>query len=263
MIKDQIGQFVNQSIGLSVGSRGRNIRVMLLAAGEGSRLRPITNNMPKPMVSVAGKPILQHNIEMLAKYGLCEIAVNLHHCPEAVTKHFGDGSRFGVQISYSYEPELLGTAGAVKSRESFFQNTFIVIYGDNLLKCDLADLLAFHCRYRATGTVALHYREDAWHCGVVTLGEDSRIMQFVEKPPQSEIPSHWVSAGVLILEPEILAEIPQGRPSDFGREILPALLKRGKKLYGYRLKENEGPWWIDTPADLVRVQNIFDRTLSV
>jgi NDP-sugar pyrophosphorylase family protein len=236
----------------------RRMKAILLAAGEGSRLRPFTERIPKPMIPVDGKPILQHNVEMLARYGIRDIAINLHHCPEAVTSFFGDGSRFGVSLTYFNEPTLMGTAGAIKSIEPFFQETpFVIVYGDNLLKCDLGRVMAFHATHRGAATIGLHYREDAWHCGVVSLDRDDMITQFVEKPKPSEILSHWVSAGVLIVEPQVLAAIPTGVFSDLGKDTLPYLLRQGEKLYGYRLAPSEGPWWIDTPADLERVQRLF------
>ncbi len=272
------------------------MNALLLAAGEGTRLRPLTEKLPKPMIPIAGKPILQHNVELLARHGIREIAINLHHCPEVVRSHFGDGSRFGVSITYSYEPELLGTAGAVKKLESFFQDTtksviarsdperaervegcdeaipklergdcfaslamtranqspFLVLYGDNLIHCDLHRLLAFHQERAGIATLALHYRDDVTHSGVVTLDGNDRVLQFVEKPRADQIPSHWVNAGVLVLEPKVLDHIPAGVPSDFGKDILPHLLEQGERLYGYRLTGDEGIRWIDTLEDLRR-----------
>ncbi|MBI4790451.1 MAG: nucleotidyltransferase family protein [Chloroflexi bacterium] len=235
------------------------MNALLLAAGEGTRLRPLTEKLPKPMIPIAGKPILQHNIELLARHGIREIAINLHHCPEVVRSHFGDGSRFGVSITYSYEPELLGTAGAVKKLgTSFFQDTFLVIYGDNRIECDLHRLLAFHQARAGIATLALHYREHVTHSGVVALDGSDRVLQFVEKPRANQIPSHWVNAGVLVLEPRVLDHIPAGVPSDFGKDILPHLLEQGERLYGYRLTGDEGIRWIDTPADLERVRQMAE-----
>lgn len=236
---------------------------MLLAAGEGTRLRPLTEKLPKPMILIAGKPILQHNVELLARHGIREIAINLHHCADEVTSHFGDGSRFGVSITYSYEPELLGTAGAVKKFESFFQDipstlplvagqAFLVVYGDNWIECDLARLIAFHQARAGIATLALHYREDVRHSGVVALDGSDRVLQFVEKPRADQIPSHWVNAGILVLEPKVLDHIPASVPSDFGKDVLPHLLEQGERLYGYRLTGDEGIRWIDTPEDLRR-----------
>jgi mannose-1-phosphate guanylyltransferase len=238
------------------------MRVLLLAAGEGARLRPLTEKLPKPMIPIGGKPILEHNVESLACHGIHEIAINLHHCPDVVMNHFGNGSRFDVNITYSYEPELLGTAGAAKKLEYYFQETFLVIYGDNLIDCDLKRLFSFHDEHSGMVTIVLHHRDDVSNSGVVSIDAQDRVTRFVEKPKIDQISSHWVNAGILVLEPEVLQYIPPGIPSDFGKEILPYLLKEGKKLYGYRLKEGEKIWWIDTPADLEYVQRMFKEVTS-
>ncbi len=233
------------------------MKALLLAAGEGTRLRPLTDNMPKPMVPIAGRPILEHNIRLLAQYGVREIAINLHHRPDVIKNHFGDGSPFGVQLTYSDEPELLGTAGAVKKLESFFQDTFFVVYADNLIRCNLTRLLNFHHQHGGVATVALFHRDDVTQSGMVGLDEHDRVTRFVEKPAADQIFSHWVSAGLLVLEPELVKQIPSGVPVDFGREVLPQLLASGQRLYGYRMGPDEHLWWIDTTADLERVQKIL------
>jgi NDP-sugar pyrophosphorylase family protein len=233
------------------------IKALILAAGEGARLRPYTVNRPKPMIPIAGKPILQHNIELLARHGIRELAINLHHCPDVISDHFGDGTRFGVHITYSFEPMLLGTAGALKQIESFFSETFVVIYGDNLIRCDLTRLLNKHQRHAAQVTIALFHRDDVTQSGIVELDGADRITRFLEKPAADQVFSHWVNAGVLVLEPLVLQQIPADVPSDFGREILPRLVRDGAALYGYRMGPHEGLWWIDTPADLEHVQNTF------
>ena len=238
------------------------MKVLLLAAGEGTRLRPLTERLPKPMIPIAGRPILEHNINFLFRGGIREIAINLHHCPEAVINHFGDGSGFGVNITYSYEPELLGTAGAVKKLERFFEGTFLVIYSDNLIDIDLNRLLLFHDEHQGIATIVLHYRDDVSQSGVVTFDADDRVTQFLEKPQANQAISHWVNAGVLALEKEVLQYIPSGVPSDFGGEILPDLLVRGERLYGYKFSAAEQIWWIDRMEDYERVQAIFSRRLT-
>jgi len=238
------------------------MKALLLAAGEGTRLRPLTERLPKPMIPIAGRPILEHNINFLLRGGIREIAINLHHCPEAVMNHFGDGSGFGVNITYSYEPELLGTAGAVKKLERFFESTFLVIYSDNLIDIDLNRLLLFHHEHQGIATIVLHYRDDVSQSGVVTFDEHDRVTQFLEKPQANQAISHWVNAGVLTLETDVLKYIPFSTPSDFGREILPSLLKQNKNLYGYRLGEGEEIWWIDRIEDHERVQEIFSKRLT-
>jgi NDP-sugar pyrophosphorylase family protein len=237
------------------------MKALLLAAGEGKRLRPLTENLPKPMIPIAGKPILEHNINVLVCFGIRDIAINLHHCPEVVMNHFGDGSRFGVRITYSYEPELLGTAGAVKKLKHFFKDTFLVFYGDNLINCDLDRLLLFHHAHQGIGTIVLHYRDDVSQSGVVVLDQFGRVTQFIEKPREDQVKSHWVNAGVLVFETEVLNYIPSGIPSDFGREILPRLLGQGKRLYGYTLGNDEEIWWIDRIEDYERIREIFSKRI--
>ena len=233
------------------------MKAMLLAAGEGRRLRPLTDKVPKPMLRVAGHPILEYNIRLLAQHEINELVINLHHHPEAISSYFGDGHRWGVSITYSYEPELLGTAGAVKRMAHLFTETFLVVYGDNLTTCDLRGFLAYHRRKGGIGMVALHYREDPTASGIAGLDGADRITRFLEKPGPEEVFSHWVNAGLLVLEPEVMDYIPADRPSDFGRDILPALLVDGQALYGYRMSEQL--WWIDTPADYERLQIVVER----
>ena len=228
------------------------MKAMILAAGEGTRLRPLTERMPKPMIAIAGRPILEHNIRLLARHGISELVINLHHCPGAVKDYFGDGHSWGVSITYSYEPVLLGTAGAVKKLESTFDSTFLVVYGDNLTTCDIERLCAFHQEKGGVGTVALFYREDLANSGIAELDENDRITRFLEKPKPEQAFSHWVNAGLLVLEPEVSRHIPAGQPSDFSQDVLPTLLKAGYPLYGYRMRD--GLWWIDTLEDLQRVR---------
>jgi mannose-1-phosphate guanylyltransferase len=231
------------------------IKAMLLAAGLGTRLRPLTDNLPKCMVLMAGKPVLQHNVEWLRSEGVVDLVVNLHHCPESVVDHFGDGSGFGVRIRYSYEPELLGTAGAVWAARRFFsQDRFLVVYADNLIDCNLNRLYNLHATSQAILTMALFWRDDVSASGVVGLEEDGRIVAFKEKPKPEEVLSHWVNAGLLLCEPDVLRFIPPGQPSDFGHDVLPALLAASESLYGYTMGPDEGLWWIDTLEDLQRVK---------
>jgi len=236
------------------GSTPMPRRAMLLAAGMGTRLRPLTDTISKCMIPIKGKPLLEHNVDLLKKYGVTDLVINLHHLPATVTDHFGDGSEFGIRITYSVEPELLGTAGAVKNVEQFFDGPFFVWYGDNLSTCRLDRLWQAHQLKKAAATIALHYREDPTRSGIVGLDEDDRVTRFLEKPSQDQIFSRWVNAGILVLEREVLSAIPADCVVDFGRDIFPALLKLGYAVFGYRLAEGEGPWWIDTPEDLARAE---------
>jgi NDP-sugar pyrophosphorylase family protein len=227
---------------------------MLLAAGEGQRLRPFTNDRPKPMLPLGGKPLIEHNVLLLARHGCLEIAINLHYRPEVIRAHFGDGSGFGVKIRYSKEAELLGTAGAVKRLEEFFKGgTFLVLFGDNFTDCRLDRLLAMHRDRRADCTVAVFHREDVGASGIVEMEEDGRVRRFLEKPAPDQVFSQWVNAGVLAVEPSVLDWIPAGQACDFGRDVFPALLAGGRPVYAYPMRD-ERLLWIDSPEDYRRSQ---------
>lgn len=228
---------------------------MILAAGEGRRLRPLTDRLPKCMLPIAGKPLLEYTIGWLARFGVQEIVINLHYLPDCVRGHFNDGSDWGVKISYSPEEHLLGTAGAVKSVAGFFDAPFFLWYGDNLSRCRLDLLYELHCRRQAMVTMALFRRDEVSQSGIVGLGQDQRIIRFLEKPAPHEVFSNWVNAGIFVMEPAILDFIPAGAESDFSLDILPALLAAGKKMCGYPLSREEGLWWIDRPEDLSRVES--------
>jgi mannose-1-phosphate guanylyltransferase len=237
-------------------------RAMLLAAGEGTRLRPLTETVPKCMLPVAGKPVLEHNIEWLRKFGVKDLVINLHYLPEAVVSHFGDGGRWGVRINYSVEPELLGTAGAVRNAAHFFDGPFFVWYADNLSTCRLDRLWESHGARGGIATMALHRRDDPTQSGIVGLDENDRVVRFLEKPLPEQVFSHWVNAGILLLEPGAIDWIPERGASDFGRDVFPALLRAGAGLNGYRMGEGEGLWWIDTAADFKRVQSMAGEQLK-
>jgi len=230
------------------------MKAMILAAGQGTRLRPLTDHIPKCMVSIGGKPVLEHTIEWLRRYGVTEIIINLHHLPEAIRGYFGDGQKWGVRITYSLEHRPLGTAGGVRNVAWLFDGPFFVWYGDNLSTCDLSRLYQFHQAKGGLATIALHHRDDPTQSGIVALDEDDRIVRILEKPRLDQVFSHWVSAGIFVLEPQVLEAIPAEGAPDFGRDVFPALLDHGVSLYGYRMAGDEGLWWIDTPEDLRRME---------
>ena len=214
------------------------------------------------MVPVAGKPILEHNIETLRSYGVREFVINLCHLPEAVMDHFQDGRKWGVVIHYSIEEQQLGTAGGVKRAERFLDEDFIVWYGDNLSTCRIDLLWKLHQNKRSLGTIALYWREDPTSSGIAEFDQDQRILHFLEKPAAKEIFSNWVSTGIFVLQPAVLERIPAEAALDFGRDIFPALLQDGQSLYAYSMSEEEALWWIDTPQDLARVRRLFTEEHS-
>jgi NDP-sugar pyrophosphorylase family protein len=209
------------------------MKAMILAAGEGRRLRPLTETVPKPLLSVGGRPLIARLIELLRQHGVQDIAINLCHRPEAIRSFLGDGSRLGVQITYSLEAQPLGTAGGVKRMAPFFgDEPFLVLYGDVLTNMDLMSLRSFHTERRAALTMGLYQPEEPSTCGMVQLGADNRILTFVEKPEPGREPSGWANAGVYVVEPAVLRHIPP-RAFDFGAGLFPLLLERGFALFGY------------------------------
>jgi NDP-sugar pyrophosphorylase family protein len=231
---------------------------MFLSAGRSTRLSALTGEMPKPMLPIAGKPLIEHTIRKFAKAGVTEAMINLHHRAEAVPAYFGDGSQFGLRLHYSFEPELLGTAGGLRACRSFFgDEPFYVMYGDNLTTCNLASLAAHHEACGGVGTIALFWRDDVTPHSAVAIEPDTRITGFIEKPRAEEAPSHWISAGLMVFETRIFDSIPDKIPSDLGFDVFPQALAGGEKLYGYYMKGEEGLWWIDTPEHYERTSDLW------
>ncbi|MFZ1082436.1 MAG: nucleotidyltransferase family protein [Candidatus Kryptoniota bacterium] len=210
------------------------MKAVLLAAGKGERLKGVVQATPKPMIEYNGKPLLQHNLELCKQHGIMEIYINTHHLAENIRAYFGDGTKFGVKIYYSYEPELLGTSGALNNFRSQLEGeSFYVLYGDNYSRYDLQTLKTAFQNNRCIGVIAFHHREDVDQSGVGEFDEDGRIVRFLEKPSAGVTASHWVNAGIYYLSPKILNYIPRGF-SDFGQDIFPRLLKESVPLYGVR-----------------------------
>lgn len=210
------------------------MKALILAAGAGTRLRPLTDSCPKPMLPVAGQPLLARTLRWLRRYGVAEAALNLHHLPDVVRAGLGDGARFDMRLRYAYEPELLGTAGALHSFPGFFDQTFLVIYGDLLLDLDLGDLVGFHRERGALMTLALKRTATPHSQGMIELDAAGRVLRFVEKPPAWD-GGDTANAGVYVCEPEVAARVPPGF-SDFGHDIIPALLRSGAQVCGRPLR---------------------------
>ena len=229
------------------------MKAVILAAGKGTRLRPLTDELPKVMIPIAGKPILEHHIEHLAGAGIEDIFINLHYLPERIQSHCDDGKKWGVRIRYSFEPEILGTAGAIKKLESELRGApFLVVYGDNFSEFDFADFISWSEKSGGIGTIAVFEKEDVEGSGIVEIGPDDRIVRFIEKPAKNKITSHWVNAGIYRLSDPILEDIPSGR-SDFGYDIFPKAIERGQELFAYRSRK---PIW---PIDHLKLLNELNR----
>lgn len=209
------------------------MKAIILAAGEGTRLRPLTYEKPKIMLPIAGRPMLEYMIASLRHHGIREIAINLSHLPQAVMDWLGDGSRLDVHVVYSLEKKPLGTAGALTRLKSFFDETFVVFYGDMLTDLDYGALERYHRSKGGLATVTLFEVDDPRAYGIVEIGDEKRILRFVEKPAPGTTTSNLANAGIYVVEPRIIDYIPDETFYDFGFNVFPDVLAKGEKMYGY------------------------------
>jgi mannose-1-phosphate guanylyltransferase / phosphomannomutase len=208
------------------------MKAVIMAGGEGTRLRPLTSNLPKPMMPLANKPMMEHVIDLLRRHGFDEIVVTLAFMPDAIRNHFGDGSEYGVHIQYATEESPLGTAGSVRNAADALDERFLVISGDVLTDIDLGKVVAFHEEKGALATIGLVPVENPLEFGIVITNEDGSIERFLEKPSWGQVFSDTINTGIFVLEPEIFDHIAVDRPVDFSSEVFPALLDAGLPLYG-------------------------------
>ncbi|MCX8128646.1 MAG: mannose-1-phosphate guanyltransferase [Clostridia bacterium] len=209
------------------------MKAIIMAGGEGSRLRPLTCDLPKPMVPVMNKPIMQHIIELLKSYGITEIGVTLMYLPQKIKDYFGNGSSFGVNLHYFTEDSPLGTAGSVKNAGDFLDETFVVISGDSLTNMNLCEAIKFHKSKKSKATLILTKVDVPLEYGVVLTDTQGAITGFLEKPSWGEVFSDTVNTGTYILEPEILKYFEKGQKFDFSQDLFPILLEKKDPLYGY------------------------------
>lgn len=213
---------------------------VVMAGGEGSRLRPITAQRPKPLVPVGNRPIMEHILDLLKLHGVRDVVATVHYLADEIERTFGDGSDRGMHIRYSVEDTPLGTAGSVKRAEAMLgKGTFLIISGDALTDCDLSAALAFHREQGSLATIVLQRVPNPLDYGVVITDKDGRIQRFLEKPSWSEVFSDTVNTGIYILEPEVLAGMTAGNNYDWSQNIFPQLLRDGKPIYGFVM---EGYW---------------------
>jgi mannose-1-phosphate guanylyltransferase/mannose-1-phosphate guanylyltransferase/phosphomannomutase len=212
---------------------------MILAAGEGARLHPLTLATPKLLLPIAGEPLLEYILSWLKIQGISEVAINLHHLPEKVRDSLDDGSRFGMRVFYSHEETLLGTAGGIKRVQQFFKDTFVVIYGDILTDFDLRGMIRFHREKRALATMALTKMKKPWEAGIVRIDKHGKVLSFVEKPARTSEMGNLGNGGVYILEREIFDYIPAEGFADFAYDVFPKLLGLGLPVYGYVLRSGD------------------------
>ncbi len=242
------------------------MKAMVLAAGLGTRLRPITYSVPKPMVPVLNRPVMEHILGLLRGHGFDEVIANLHWFPESITEYFGDGSDFGIELSYSREDALLGTAGGVSNASHFFDGDFLVISGDALTDIDLSAMREFHRSHDGVATLATRKVEDTSQFGVVITDDTGRIQGFQEKPDPSEALSDLANCGIYMFDPGIFDFFPGPGKSnlasgddpdgfaDWAMDVFPALLESGEPFYSHEVDA----YWNDVGTISELLQGCFD-----
>ncbi|CAN5651009.1 hypothetical protein BH24ACT18_BH24ACT18_19350 [soil metagenome] len=210
------------------------MKAMALAAGKGTRLFPLTGEIPKPLAPVVDTPIIGHIFGLLAAHGIDEVHVNIHYLADALLEAYGEESqRNGMKVHLNREDELLGTAGGVKRLADRFEDTFVIVSGDALTDIDIQALVAFHREKGALATIALRRVYDTSEFGVVEIDEDSNILGFQEKPNPEEAISTLANTGIYVLEPRALEYIPEDTFFDFARDVFPKFLENGERFAGY------------------------------
>ena len=229
------------------------MKAIILVGGEGLRLRPLTCNIPKPMVPVVNKPFLEHMLDNLKRHHIDEIILAICYLPERIQSHFHTGSEFGVSLNYAVEETPLGTGGAVKNAEPSLDDTFFVFNGDVFCDINLSEMLAFHREHKAKASIALTPVEDPTAYGVVETGSDGNVKAFIEKPSRETVTSNFINAGIYILEPELLELIPPDVHHMVERGLFPQLVQQGIPFYGYR----SNAYWIDigVPEDYLKLHH--------
>lgn len=214
---------------------------LILAGGRGTRLKPITDEIPKPLIPVHGKPVMEHTLDLFKKYGVTNILISIGYKGEQLKQYFGDGKNFGVSINYIEEQTPQGTAGPLRLAKEYLTDTFVMCNADELKNIDLQEMYLFHKENKALGTIALTTVEDPSAYGVAKL-QGSKILDFIEKPKKEEAPSTLINSGLYILEPEVLLYVASGNdPTSIERDVFPKIAQE-QKLFGYPFPGQ----WFDT-----------------
>ncbi|MBI4744046.1 MAG: NDP-sugar synthase [Actinobacteria bacterium] len=225
------------------------MKAVILVGGEGTRLRPLSCDVPKPMMPIANKPFIEYIINQLKKYSIKDIIFSTCYLPEHIENYFGDGSDIGISITYITEEQPLGTAGAVKNVEEYLKETFLVFNGDILTDLNLDEIIEYHLSKKSKATIALTAVEDPTIYGLVELSKDNTISSFLEKPSWDQVTSNLINAGTYVLEPDVLNYIPKGKNYSFERGLFPALLEQKEPMFGFI----SDSYWLDigTPAKYI------------
>lgn len=232
------------------------MKAVVMAGGEGTRLRPLTLDVPKPFLRVAGVPAIEYALRALVDADVRDIIVTTFYKPERLMAHLSGGSRLGARIFYSVEDEAMGTAGGVaKCLPLTGEDTVVVLSGDVIADVDIKKLVAFHKEKGAEVTMALSEVDDPSEFGIVGLDKDGRIERFLEKPKREDAFSNLINAGIYVLEASALRSVPVGEKFDFSKQLFPKLLEEGRKMYGAPLSG----FWMDVgrPADLLKASGML------
>src|SRR6266581_3118842 len=221
------------------------MKAVVMAGGEGSRLRPLTVKRPKPMVPIVGKPVMEHILNLLKRHGITEVVVTVQYLASNIEDYFGNGSQLGMHITYSREDVPLGTAGSVKNAEEQLltrgnEEPFLIISGDALTDYDLTDLINYHKEKKSLATLLLAHVHNPLEYGVIITNESGHITQFLEKPSWGEVFSDTINTGIYVIDPKVLSYFEKNKQFDFSQELFPLMLKNGDPLYGYIA--NSGYW---------------------
>jgi mannose-1-phosphate guanylyltransferase / phosphomannomutase len=238
------------------------MKAVIMAGGEGTRLRPLTSNQPKPMMPLANRPMMEHIVRLLKEHGFDDIVVTVAFLPQAIRTYFGDGTEFGVRMVYATEQTPMGTAGSVGNAKDELDEPFLVISGDVLTDIDLSEVVRFHRQRDAMATIALKAVDNPLDFGIVVTAEDGAVERFLEKPTWGQVFSDTVNTGVFVLEPGIFDYIEPNTSVDFSSDVFPRMLEDGKALYGF---VTEG-YWEDVgtlDAYLRAHHDVLDRRVSV
>lgn len=224
------------------------MKAIIMAGGRGTRLQAISGGLPKPMMPLCGRPILEHIIRLLAAQGFLNLCLTLGYKPEIIQNHFGDGQDFGVKLHFHTESHPLGTAGSVRSCSDFYgQDDFLVISGDAVCDFDLAQLMAYRQETRCTAALGLYRHPEPLRFGLVPTTEDGHILNFLEKPSWDQVVTDLINTGIYALSPAAMISVPPNLPYDFGKDLFPLLLRQGAPLRALPLN---GYWCdIGTPRD--------------
>ncbi|MGH9800909.1 MAG: nucleotidyltransferase family protein, partial [Blastocatellia bacterium] len=217
------------------------MQALILAGGEGTRLRPLTIYTPKPVVPIVNRPFLFYQIDLLKRAGIKEITLSLSYKPDKISDIFGDGEDYGVKIYYAVEASPLGTAGAYKNAEEHLSQTAVVFNGDVLTGINIAEVIAYHRERKAAATIVLTPVENPSAYGLVETESDGRVRRFLEKPKPEEITCNTINAGIYVLEPHILKYIPKDEKFSFEYQLFPALLRNNEPFYAYTMSD----YWLD------------------